>query len=211
MSEKSDKSVVEIVFGSNEVRVKGAEDFVSDELERILDRIDLAQSVEPKEEPKQRERENTPGQQVPLDEQDFRPEQENETTVETDSDPLQKVSERINIPERALLEHFYVEEKESGMDVHIQDPISIPGKIALLGYCTIREELTGTTYHDNQKTKKKLIDVEKVDIDSWGRKFLHRLRKDGLIKDNPNTDKKRNRPFKITPKGRQEFVNFLSE
>ena len=209
MSEKPDKSTVEIVLGPNKVRVKGSEDFVSNELGTILDQVNLAQSVEPKDESKQNEHKDmerdAPGQQTALNGHDVR----SETNDENGSDPLQKVSRQIGVPKEALQEHFYVEERESDIEVHIQNPINISGKYALLGYCTIREVLTDVTYHSNQETKKKLIDGEKVDIDSWGRKFLHKLRNEGLIKDDPNTNKKRNRPFKITPTGRREFIKWL--
>lgn len=120
---------------------------------------------------------------------------------------LSKFADRANVDASKLEEHFYIDEEE----IHVQDPLQIEAKYAVLGYCSIREVLDEDPYHDNTETKKKMIDVEKVNIDSWGRKLLPNLRSAGLIKDDPNTEMSRNKPFKVTPKGRKEFVEWLNE
>jgi len=217
MSEDDEKSTVEIVIGQNRVHIEGTEKFVSDELSTILDRISLAHSEKPSEPSRQTSDSNngatdgTPGQQVPLSEEGFTTEEAEMSGDDAEPDPLKKVAEAINVPVETLRKHFYVEEDNSELDIHVQDPTKISAKYALLGYCTIREVLLGETVHNNKETKKKLIDVEKVDIDAWGRKLLYRLRQKGYIKDDPNTDRSRNKPFKITPQGRKEFVDWLRD
>lgn len=205
--------MVEITLGGNKVRIEGTEEFISNELDTILDRISLADSAEPStptEQVNNGDNSENSGADQSVDEDitDF-----GTSDVESLSnfDPITKVSHQLNIDRDNLENHFYIEGTKSDFNIHILDPREIPPKYALLGYCTIKEILSEETYHGNTETKKKLIDQEKVNIKDWGRVFLHNLRKEGYIKDDPNTDKKRNRPFKITPKGRNEFLDWVTE
>ena len=204
MDKKNTHSTVEIVYGEKEVRISGSENFVSDELSNILNEIDLTSKEYA--ESKVRKNDSQAGQKSGGRRDSHEP--GNNSTNE--QDPLQQVSGQLNVPAAKLREHFYVEESSSELVIHIQYPTKIPEEFALIGYCTIKEVLTGQTYYENKVTKQKLIDEEKVTIDEWGRKFLHKLRKSGLIRDDPNSKKSRNRPFKITPKGREELAEWLS-
>lgn len=135
-------------------------------------------------------------------------ESEEDADEESDStSKLKDVADRINVPYEALSEYFYMD----GDEIHIHDPREIKPKYALIGYCTLKEELHNDTYHDNTDTKKKLIDNEKVNIEDWGGTLLYNLRESGYIKDNPNSQKSRFKPFKITPSGREELVDWLNE
>lgn len=207
MSDEGTQSTVELTIGKNNLRIEGTEGFISQQLSTILDRIDLGSQP-----------------QTSLDEGDgseqatFGDVSDNGTSVSEKPNPdnrtpsnidpqLSQIAERVNVKPESLAEHFYLD----GEDIHIQNPRNIEPKYALLGYCTVKEEMTEEPYHDNTETKKKLIDVEKVDIDDWGGVLLHSLRQGGYIKDDPHSQKKLNRPFKITPPGRGEFIDWLNE
>lgn len=215
MSEEDSKSVIEITLGPNEIHIEGTEEFVSSELETVLERIDIAESVGSSDIPSPNEQRNSKEQvqreQTGLLDQEFQPNEQGDKKEESEPDPLETVANRIQVDSEQLKKHFYVEESQEGYEVHIYDPTQISSRAALLGYCTIKEILTGETYHDNQHTKERLIDEEKVDINGWGSQFLYNLRRDGLIKDDPSTDLSRNKPFSITPKGREWFVSWLRE
>ena len=207
MSKDESLSSVVISIGQNELRIEGTESFISNELSNILDRIDLSSQS-------QMDTKDAIDKAGSMDEEasengaspSTRSEEDLEEEVD-DSSPLKKVAERINVPYGALSEHFYLDEDE----IHIQDPRNIEPKYALLGYCTIKEELHGKTYHENTETKKKLIDNEKVNIEDWGGTLLYNLREGGYIKDDPNSSKSRFKPFKITPSGREKLVDWLNE
>lgn len=212
MAEEIENSIVEISVGSNRLKVTGSEKFISEELETILDKVDMTShsspiaaesdggtaSLEPESEKSGKQsklfEETETGKSGPTEE------------VGGNSE-LSRVASRINVNISSLKKYFYID----GEEVHIQDPMNIKQKYALLGYCTIKEIVTGEQYHDNAETKRKLIDVEKVNIGDWGGELLYNLRQEGSIKDNPNTEKQRNKPFKITPNGREELVNWLNE
>lgn len=207
LSDGDSHSSVEITIGRNNLRIEGSEDFISSELSTILDRIDLGPQpeIDDKEGSNKAlstEQEPSGNGASPQEEID-----EDSTEKEAADSQLRKVADRINVPYESLSKHFYLDDDT----VHIHDPREIESKYALLGYCTIKEELTGDTYHDNTEIKKKLIDDEKVNIEDWGGTLLYSLRKSGYIKDNPNSQKSRFKPFKITPSGREEFVDWLNE
>lgn len=217
MSDEIASSVVEITVGANEVRIEGSESFVSDELERILDKVDFTDSNESTLSSRHGtgDDRSDKGSTDRGDTGDPRPmgsEPEKQRSFDEYSGySLSEVAQRINVPEESLYNHFYLDLDDDDFSIHIHDPRNIPEQQAFLGYCTIKEILSNQTYHNNTDTKKRLIDGEKVNIDEWGRKFLHNMRKMGYIKDDPNTDKKRNKPFKITPKGRERLVDWLTE
>lgn len=214
MNGNDDKSSVEIVIGPNEIRINGSEKFVSEELEALLEKVDLTKSVEPLGT-------QTPSGMARVEKEELieHDQEDGENAVSSSEssihDPLNRVAESLNVPPGGLKDQFYLDETEDNEDgeleIHIMYPTKIPQKYALLGYCTIKEELTGQTYFDNKATKEKLVDGEKVPIEYWGRKLVHNLRNEGLIKDDPNSDKKRNRPFKVTPKGRSQFVEWVRQ
>lgn len=211
MSEESENSVVEISVGQNQLRVEGSEEFISDELSKILDRVDMtAPPALPAEadggEEAVESEVSKPGEQAKLFDEPAPNQADTGEDSDTDTE-LSEVANRLNVEPNAISEYFFID----GDEVHIQDPMNIQPRYALLGYCSIKEILTGEQYHDNAATKKKLIDVEKVNISEWGGNLLYSLRQEGLIKDNPHTDKKRNKPFKITPPGREELVKWLNE
>lgn len=215
MSTENGNSVVKVSVGGNEIRIEGTEEFISEQLDFILSRIEMASSSkpsQPSEHTEDNDEEHIPREQAPLNEEFVQEDDSGASEDSEESSPLDRVAEKINVSSSELQEYFYLDEnEESSTRIHIQDPMKISGKYALLGYCIIKEDLEDDTYHDNRETKKKLIDEEKVDIDDWGRVFLYNLRNDGLIKDDPQTDKSRNKPFKITPKGYREFVSWLDK
>lgn len=200
-------SSIEIELGQNRVKLEGSEGFISDELDGVIQLVQDYQEAIEDERDGQVERER--GEQATFEdlEETEQPSQETPEAEsdDTDGDPLKQVARSLNLPYGELSRHFYVEDGE----IHVQDPRNIKPKYALLGYGIIRKQLKGETYIDNKATKEKLIDGEMVDIDRWGGKFLYRLRNEGLIKDDPNSDKSRNKPFKITPSGFDEFSSWL--
>lgn len=201
------KSVIEIELGQNRVKLEGSESFISDELDNVIQLVqEYQQTIQ--DSPTAVEARN-PGEQATFEELDqpAQPQQENSDAkpAGVEDDPLQQVATSLNLPYDELSRHFYVE----GEEIHVQDPRNINPKYALLGYGIIRKHLTGETYLDNRATKEKLIDGEMVDIDRWGSKFLYQLRNNGLIKDDPNSDRGRNKPFKVTPSGFDEFSSWL--
>ncbi|MEZ3144030.1 hypothetical protein [Halobaculum sp. MBLA0143] len=127
-----------------------------------------------------------------------------EERVDTE-DELREATDTLDVDPVALAEHFYVDDAGT----HVDDPLGIDPKYALLGYGPIEKERTGDPYLDNQETKQTLIEDEMLDIDNWGGTLLYGLRQDGLIKNDPTSDKQRNVPFRITPKGGREFVEWL--
>jgi len=208
MTESKSHSLVEINIGQNGIRLEGSEDFLAEELSTILDRVDLTARASPEVSEQAKQDDNQAA--VQSSQQSLSEDDEVDEGVDAgvEDSALDVVAKRLPKVDADDLEaHFYIEDEE----IHIQDPMSIDPKYAFLGYCTIREIMTGEQYHDNNETKKKLIDIEKVNIESWGSVFLYHLRQNGLIKDDPHTDKKRNKPFKITPTGREEFLTWLTE
>jgi hypothetical protein len=208
------KSVVEIDMGHNRVRVEASEEFISQELESILQwTSDYTGSVE--SEPVRDDSEEEEGvQQTSLEDLGTEPSEEKalhshteEESNEHISDEMEEIARSLNVDPSELSKHFYLD----STGAHIQDPTKIEPKYAFLGYCLIEKERTGESYRDNQETKKTLIDEEMVDIDRWGSTFLYRMRNAGLVKNDPRSDKKRNQPFKVTPKGHREFVSWLEE
>lgn len=204
MTDQKSESAVDISIGDNNVQVRGSEDFVSKELSNILDKVDL--TVQRRTNGSGNHQQETPNI-TDLEDQD------SNTTLEAGSIPdgvdpqLAEIADSLNVDIEALSEHFFLEDGE----VHIQDPRNIDPKYALIGYCIVREELTGEMYHDYNETKTQLIDGERVNIEEWGSTFLYRLRQSGFIRDDPNSQKSRNRPFKITPGGHEEFADWLDE
>jgi len=211
MTDESEQSIVEISIGGNQLRMEGTEEFLSNELSEVLDRVDLSASAD--------EQVNGATESQPLDSnpepegknepvsEEIEEEEETASESESTDSEIQRVAKRLDVDVEKLSAHFYVDEEE----IHIHNPLNIEPKYALLGYCTIKEILTEDIYHDNKATKDKLIDVEKVPIDEWGRNLLPNLRNAGLIKDNTKVDRDRNKPFKITPSGRRELVEWLNE
>ena len=202
-------SEVNIQVGSNRVHIAGSEEFIIDELPKILDWVSQAditeESVTAEESVNGEEEGNSDGR---LDQTTLLPAPEEGKPEKATDGAISKIEEiamSINADPEKLSDHFYTDDDGIG----VQDPRHIDPTYALLGYGIIKKELTGDAYLDNTETKKKLIDHEMVDIDRWGPNFLHQLRRKGLIKDDPNTDRKRNKPFKITPKGFDEFINWL--
>ena len=205
MENEHSKATVDIAIGHNEIHIEGSEKFISDELSTILDRIDIGDQVSNSDH-------DSASSQSTLS--TIAQEADDDDTIQEDAELLSEsqtglstVAQKINVSEESLAEHFYLDDGE----IHILNPMSIEPKYALLGYCTIKEVLFEESYHDNTQTKKKLIDKEKVKIDSWGSNFLHTLRRAGYIKDDPNSTKSRNKPFKITPSGHEQLVNWLNE
>lgn len=194
MSEESVKSEIEIVVGENRVRINGSEEFISRELSTVLNQIDMENGVNYDE-----QKDKQQGESGDIE--------DNISGDDELSSDISQVANKINVNPSSLAEHFYTDED----GIHIHNPMDIPPKYAVLGYCTIKEELDNITYHNNTETKKKLIDKEKVDIERWGGELLHSLRQGGYIKDDPNTTKSKNKPFKITPSGRKELINWINE
>lgn len=208
MESEQDQSLVEISIGDNQLRMEGTEQFLSDELSKVLDRIDLSENAELKTGEDQKVKPEEPEPDKKSESESKKSELgDYETSSEEADSELHKVAKRLGLDQEVLAEHFYIDDD----GIHIQSPLDIEPKYAVLGYCTIKEILSGDTYHNNKETKDKLIDIEKVEIEKWGSNLLYDLRSGGLIKDNPNVNQDRNKPFKITPSGRRELVEWLNE
>lgn len=206
---------VEVSIDGAEVSVRGSEKFVREEIESIADlAADLAEASDAKQD-------SHDGNQAGSDEHR---QLGSHTTKKSDSSKnelpegeeqkesvvrgeLTEVAQSLNVDPGALGEHFYVDDEGT----HVDDPLEIDPKYALLGYGLIEKERTSEPYLDNQETKKTLIEQEMLDIGDWGGSFVYGLRDDGLIQNDPRSEKKRNVPFRITPKGRKEFVEWLSD
>jgi antitoxin component of MazEF toxin-antitoxin module len=199
-------SQVELSVGQTSIRIEGTESFIERELPTLLDWVDTKET-----EAEQHEQVQTEDNTDEADVQSSLPVKKGTGAGNESGEAkskLDQVAQQIGADADKLSDHFYIDESEE--TIHIQNPMDIDSKYALLGYCDIREKLTGETYHDNSKTKKKLIDQEKVDIERWGSSLLYTLRRNGLIKDDPNSDRNRNKPFKITPKGHKKFVKWIN-
>lgn len=216
----NDSPAIDIQIGQSRIHIQGSEEFISEELPDLLDWVENNEAdildeegqraVDTSSDDAQEGGDPPSGENLSLEE--ALSEDENGTDSSEDKlthigGPLAKVADSINVSYDALSKHFYVDDDGVG----IQNPRNIEPKYALLGYGVIRKELTGDTYLQNKPTKEKLIDQEMVDISGWGSNLLYSLRRNGLIKDDPNTDKGRNKPFKITPKGFDEFIQWLEE
>lgn len=199
-------SEVEIAVGQTNVRIEGSESFIESQLPQILNWANKANTLASTEE----EDEDSGGSDDESTQKHLPTVMEaegGEVDQHSSVDPrMEEVAQKLNVDPSALSSHFYIDDD----GVHITNPMAIQPEFALLGYCTIKEEMSGNTYHDNRETKQVLIDQEKIDIERWGSEFLYRLRSEGLIKDDPNTDRSRNKPFKITPKGHQKFINWVT-
>jgi hypothetical protein len=203
----TDSARLHISMGSDVVEISGSEEFVSNQLTTILDRLELGSGYESGEEGMEEEnRQETMGSFIETQSDNSESTDDNDTSGSQEETTIEDVANKINVPAENLKEYFYIDDGE----IHIQNPRMEP-KYALLGYCTLREEIHGDIYHNNPETKKKLIDVEKVDISDWGGTLLYNLRKSGYVKDDPNTSKSRFKPFKITPQGRRLLEDWLNE
>jgi hypothetical protein len=202
-------SEVEVTVGQTSVRIEGSESFIERELPTILDWVDSTDGSTEKARGTQEPESESSGVTTQPSLSEAVSEDQSESSDEEAESKLAEIARNLNVDPDKLSKHFYIDEDENS--IHIQNPMEIEAKYALLGYCDLREHLTGDTYHDNNKTKKKLIDQEKVDIQRWGSSLLYNLRRNGLVKDDPNADRERNKPFKITPKGHEEFVQWVNE
>jgi hypothetical protein len=202
-------SEVEVTVGQTSVRIEGSESFIERELPAILDWVDSTDGSTEKARGTQEPESESSGVTTQPSLSEAVSEDQSESSDEEAESKLAEIARNLNVDPDKLSKHFYIDEDENS--IHIQNPMEIEAKYALLGYCDLREHLTGDTYHDNNKTKKKLIDQEKVDIQRWGSSLLYNLRRNGLVKDDPNADRERNKPFKITPKGHEEFVQWVNE
>jgi hypothetical protein len=214
--EHKSNSVVEINFGENRVRVEASEEFITEELKSILEwttqtieQVEIEEETEEETDSRHERAEQTSLVEVTEESTEEVEDQDEKTEAELENgaDELAEIAQSLNVDEEKLSSYFYMD----GEGTHIKDPLEIDPKYAFLGYCLIEKERTGDPYRDNRRTKEVLIDREMIDINRWGSTFLYRLRNDDLIKDDPNSDKGRNRPFKITPKGHREFVNWLQK
>lgn len=183
---ENENAEVLVESGNNKVKITGSEDFISENLEEVLGRLT------------QSETETTTIEST----------DEKAVDSEEEDSLIKKLSKAQNLNPEKMSNLFYVDEETE--EIHIDDPQKIPPKYALAGYCALRETLTGETKVPNSETKNILIDREKMEIDEWGSKFLYTLRKSGWIKD-ASSDKSRNKPFKLTPKGLRNLREWLDE
>jgi len=204
-------SKLELTAGKTSVSIEGSEDFIERQLPDLLSWVGNNSQSQSEHSSGDQEDQKKGGKEELVQDQLPVPADASEGGSESSSDvtdsEIKQIAQNINVDPEKLSEHFYVDSD----GIHIQNPMKIDPECALLGYCTLREQITGETYHDNRETKQTLIDQEKVNISNWGSSLLYQLRRNGLIKDDPNTDRKRNKPFKVTPKGHQEFVNWVNE
>ncbi|MFC7325496.1 hypothetical protein ACFQMF_12995 [Halorubrum rutilum] len=196
--EESEKAVIDLAIGRNQIRIEGSESFVSDEMETILDTIDLRKG---EQNPSSRGTEST-------ELQDFDDNSEVDSTNEADTNKseLSEIAESLGVELSRLRRHFFIEDG----NIHVENPLNIPPRFALLGYCTIENERKNTTTFDNTEMKEKLINGEGVEIDGWG-DFIYNARRRGDIRDDPNTDQSRNKPFRLTRDGRESFLDWLND
>lgn len=213
MEEKSKSqqgSVVELSLGENHLRIEGSEEFIGNQLETVIDRLDLShqetRASSQVEDSEKTTQEDDGVRDRELDDfQETESEEDDGATLASD-DRLKKVAEEINADYDKLSQHFYVDDDGPG----IHDPRNIEPKYALLGFCVIEKVLNGKNTFGNREMKTRLTDDEMVPIDNWGSQFLYNLRRAGVIKNDPNSDKSRNVPFKLKPQGIHEFVEWVN-
>ena len=216
-NEGNSKSVVEIGIGDNKVKIKASEEFISKEIDSILswtkesinkvgeEQVVGSDSKIADNEAEEKSLEDFKGEEGEENKKQKAKETDENKNDNSDGGKISQIADRLGVDSEKLSEMFFISED----NVHIQDPLEIDPKYAFLGYCLIRKHITDDSYRDNKRTKEVLIDREMLDITRWGGTFLYTLRQEGLIKDDPNSDRRRNKPFKITPKGHREFVQWL--
>jgi len=204
---------VEISVRGAEISVRGSEEFVKEEIDTVADLADDLADLSATERDKESAESSSTDQHVQKD-SETDGDSDDSTAKPPSREPLSNVGEEIqeaadglNVDPVALGDYFYIDEAGT----HVDDPLETDPKYALLGYGLIEKERTGDPYLDNQETKQTLIEQEMLPIESWGGTFLYGLRQDGLIQNDPRSEKKRNVPFRITPEGRREFVEWLSD
>lgn len=186
-----ENSRINLESGGDKVEIEGSEEFISNQMEQLKEIH-----------PSLFERDSTNTQE---NQQTIREEDESETSSEETSadNRLQQIAQELDLPYEKLNEEFHLEENK----VHIQNPRSIPPKIALLGYCAIKSEID-ENHFENKETKEILENRERVNLDDW-KNILYNGRDSGIIKD--VGDQKQYKPFKIMPKGLDKLSDWLDE
>ena len=201
MSNDVNHSFVELKIGRNEVRLEGTEEFISQELSTILEKIDLVSQQQDNLEGSLES-----GQSTHSDEDIEVNSSDSDKEPSESEGVLKSVAKKLGVDIDIINDHFYI---DNG-DIHIANPLDIEPKYALIGYCIMKEYKDDEIYHDNLETKRKIIDSEKVNVERWG-DLLSNLRRSGHIKDDPSYQGERNKPFKVTPKGQKELVEWINE
>lgn len=200
----SGNAAVKIVVGQNEVEIEGSEDFISEELSTVLETLDLETQpdgvVSNGHQPQSGTVEETSNGASHSD-------AESDTTDSADSSSnLEYVASKLDVEVDSLKRYFFVDDGE----LHIENPLNIPPRFALLGWCTIENERKGKVTFENLSMKDKLVSQEGVEIDGWG-DFVYNARRRGDIRDDPDSDQNRNKPFRLTRDGREAFIEWLEE
>lgn len=200
MSERSsDKAEVNITVGQNKIELVGSEQFISDELSDILEKVNIQKGV----------KNSSEDSEIPTEPDNSESNSSNDeldNSVNKSNSDLEVVAESLGVDIGKIRQYFYIENDE----LHIENPLNIEPKYALLGYLSIENERQNKTTFDNLGMKDTLITKEGVDIDSWG-DFIYNSRRRGEIRDDPDSEQSRNKPFRLTRAGREEFIHWINE
>lgn len=201
MPDEETQARVDLKYGDNHLRIEGPKEFVERQMDTVLEQIPLKNSS--KANGNSQTEAHVPPTQAPLDAEYDSHEEE----PESPDDDLKLVADELSVDYEKLSEEFYVDEDGPG----VRNPRQIDPEYALLGFCTIQKVLDGQTVFDNLGMKERLMEDEMVPIDRWGSSLLYNLRRKGLLKNDPKSDKSRNQPFKITPDGIAQFAEWIEE
>lgn len=191
---------IEMSIGENTILLQGSEDFISSELQTIFDNIDF-EVVSSSTSPDSSGEESSDGTVEAGGEGTG----DSESGTSESHSAISTIADRLSIDSSLISTHFYVEDE----NIHLHNPYDITHKYALIGYCMLKREITGEDVFEQSITKEKLIEQERVPINDWGGKFMYRLRENGVIKNDPSSNKQKNIPFKITPKAEGQFKEWL--
>lgn len=203
MSQEQRQSVVELSIGGNNVHIKGSEDFVSEQLSTVLSEVEFNGQAKDISNPSA-SKDNINSSNTEVDSSDESTEEDAE-----DHSQLAEVARSIGVEPGELRRYYFVDDKGA---LHLENPLNMDPKYAFLGYLTIENERTGKQVFDNTGMKETLVSQEGIDIGdkTWGG-FIRNARRRGDIRDDPDTDQERNKPFRLTRAGREEFVEWLNE
>ena len=191
MVDTDNNAIIDITIGNSEIHIEGSEKFVSRELSTVLEKVDIEHQSQTKD----------------IDGQTSQESSQTSAEIEEPEDlegELNKVADGLGVDSNKLKKHFFIDDN----DLHIENPLNIPARQALLGYCTIENEWTGKTTFENRPMKTKLVEQEGVEIDEWG-DFIYNARRRGDIRDDPSSSQQRNKPFRLTRDGRDAFLAWL--
>lgn len=200
MSDEENHSEIELSIGGNDVHISGSEDFVSEQLSTVLSELEFDDPTTPRPDgaiSRSANRESDVDPESKMDE------------VTDDHSGFDKVAESLDVGPELLQKYFFI---SSDGELHLENPLNMEPRYALLGYLTIETERTGKQVFDNGGMKNKLVSEEGIDLgdSTWG-DIVYNARRSGDIRDDPDTTQERNKPFRLTRDGREKFIEWLNE